>query len=476
MGALLLASLLAGLRAAAGAEVVSLTTATFDQHLKDNTQTLVEFFAPWCGHCKKLAPEFEKAAVSLKSNGIVLGQVDVTEEKALASKYNIKGYPTLLWFEDAKQLEYDGSRTADGIIDWVTSMLGPAVVEMAPPGAPSAERPHLVLYAESLLAGFQDAAKENRRKASWYFVKTAGAAPRVLLSHRGEDDAELAGDACSDKARVTSFLQENMLPLFGPLDGDTFDTYMATGKGLVWSLFPPEEGGLQALEARHRPMMAEVARQIKGRYFVTYTDTTKFHEAIESMLGVTAFPAIAVQKTAGDKKKYVYEGEMNAQRISQFIADVDVGRVAPKLKSEPVPPAIPGGVLQVVGSTVQSAVFTPSKDVLLEVYAPWCGHCQKLEPEYKKLASKIEKEGLGDMLTIAKMDGTANDSPVDSLDWTGFPTIFFVKAGSPEATVYEGERTAKGLWKYIKKHATRAQEIKDRLERRKNSKRRGEDL
>lgn len=61
------------------------------------------------------------------------------------------------------------------------------------------------------------------------------------------------------------------------------------------------------------------------------------------------------------------------RRISQFIADVDVGRVAPKLKSEPVPPAIPGGVLQVVGSTVQSAVFTPSKDVLLEVYAPWCG-------------------------------------------------------------------------------------------------------
>ena len=61
---------------------------------------------------------------------------------------------------------------------------------------------------------------------------------------------------------------------------------------------------------------------------------------------------------------------------------------------------------------------------MLEVYAPWCGHCKKLDPEYVKVGKKVKKEGFEDILTIAKMDGTANDSPVDSISWSGFPTIY----------------------------------------------------
>merc|ERR1719237_122347 len=149
-----------------------------------------------------------------------------------------------------------------------------------------------------------------------------------------------------------------------------------------------------------------------------------------------------------------------------FISDVEAGLVKPKLKSEPEPAPSDEPVITAVGTTMRDTIFTPDKDVLLEVYAPWCGHCKKLEPEYIKLAKKIKKEELNDLLTIAKIDGTANDSPVDSIDWTGFPTIFFVKAGNPEPMTYDGERTAKGLWKYIKKHATKAQEIRERIERR----------
>merc|ERR1712060_466664 len=138
--------------------------------------------------------------------------------------------------------------------------------------------------------------------------------------------------------------------------------------------------------------------------------------------------------------------------------------------TEVEPAANDDAVKTVVGSTLQREVFTPDKDVMLEVYAPWCGHCKKLEPEYVKLAKKIKKEELADLLSIAKIDGTANDSPVESLDWSGFPSIFFVKAGSSEPITYDGERTAKGLWKYIKKHASRAQEIRERLERHKAGK------
>merc|ERR1719160_1813900 len=165
---------------------------------------------------------------------------------------------------------------------------------------------------------------------------------------------------------------------------------------------------------------------------------------------------------------------MSESAISRFIEDVDAGRAMPKLKSEPMPGSNDEPVRVVVGSTLQNEVFTPNKDVLLEVYAPWCGHCKKLDPEYVKLAKKIKKEELTDLLSVAKIDGTTNDSPVDSIEWSGFPTIFFVKAGSTEPLTYDGERTAKGLWKYIKKHASKAQEIRERLERRKSGTKKSE--
>jgi len=479
MAALRLAALLAvGLTLPASAareEVVALTSSGFEQHLKDSTQTLVEFYAPWCGHCKKLAPEYEQAAIRLKEKGVRLAKVDATAEKDLASKYNVKGYPTLLWFDDGQDSPYDGGRTADEIVTWVDSMVGPAVAERTP-GPASSDRPNVVLYAESLLAGFEQAAKANRRKASWYFVKVAGISPKVTLAHKGEEEVELSGADCAIKEKVIAFVDENRLPMFGLLDGDTFDKYMEAGKGLVWSMFPMEQGGLPALEAKYRSMMTEVAKQVRGKYFITYTDTDKFKDAIDSMLGVTTFPAIAVHKQAGDQKKFIYEGEMAAPKILQFIQDVDAGRIAPRFKSEPEPARNDDLVRTVVGSTLQREVFTPSQDVMLEVYAPWCGHCKKLEPEYQKLAKKIQKEELGDLIRLAKLDGTANDSPIDAMSWTGFPTIFFVKAGSSEPVVYDGERTAKGLWKYIKKHATQAEEIRLRLERRKGGQKRGEEL
>eukprot|EP00929_Paragymnodinium_shiwhaense_P007237 TRINITY_DN111172_c0_g1_i1.p1 TRINITY_DN111172_c0_g1~~TRINITY_DN111172_c0_g1_i1.p1 ORF type:complete len:507 (+),score=157.66 TRINITY_DN111172_c0_g1_i1:95-1522(+) len=455
-------------------QVVVLKTDNFAQHIKDHKQTLVEFYAPWCGHCKKLEPEYDRAAESLSSKNVKLGKVDATEEKDLASKYNVKGFPTLVWFEEGKETEYDGGRTAEDIIDWVTSMTGASVQTDPPPAEmPAGLKPRVVLHAASILPGFEDAAKAMRRKAQWYFVQSS-AGQKVQVVHKNEAPVEMT-DGCGDKEKVTAFVKDNIFPVFGMLDGDTFDRYMEASKGLVWSMFA-SEGDLATTDGKYRPMMTEVATKFKGKYLVTMTDTEKFKEALENMLNVKEYPAIAVQKKAGDKKKYVFEGEMTATNIIRFIEDVDAGRVQPKLKSEPVPAANDDAVKTFVGSTLEQELFLADKDVLLEVVAPWCGHCKKLEPEYQKLAKKIKKEELSDLLVIAKIDGTANDSPVESVDWTGFPTIFFAKAGTREAQVYDGERTAKGLWKYIKKHATKAQEIRERIDKRKGAAKKGDEL
>jgi protein disulfide-isomerase A1 len=107
--------------------VLVLTDANFEEELEKHEYFLVEFYAPWCGHCKKLAPEYSAAAQILAKEDppIALAKVDVTEQKGLGEKFEIKGFPTLKWFRKGEALEYTGGRSKDTIVSWVLKKTGP---------------------------------------------------------------------------------------------------------------------------------------------------------------------------------------------------------------------------------------------------------------------------------------------------------------------------------------------------------------
>jgi len=114
-----------------GDDVVLLTSANFNSRVvQSNEIWLVEFFAPWCGHCKNLAPEWIKAAKALK--GIVnVGAVDMDADQSVGSPYNIRGFPTIKIFASNKNSpsDYNGPRTAQGIVDEAMSQLKSLVRE-----------------------------------------------------------------------------------------------------------------------------------------------------------------------------------------------------------------------------------------------------------------------------------------------------------------------------------------------------------
>lgn len=95
-------------------------------------------------------------------------------------------------------------------------------------------------------------------------------------------------------------------------------------------------------------------------------------------------------------------------------------------------------------------VTTDDKYVLLEAYAPWCGHCKKLEPIYTELAEKLSTES---DVVIAKMDATENEHPL--MPVTGFPTLRLFKPGSKTPVDYSGDRSMKDLVKFMETNTGR---------------------
>ena len=88
-----------------GAAVIELTDQNFEEEISKHDLILVEFFAPWCGHCKKLAPEYASAAIKLQSSSppIPLAHVECIElGTRVCEEQGIQGFPTLKIFRNGK--------------------------------------------------------------------------------------------------------------------------------------------------------------------------------------------------------------------------------------------------------------------------------------------------------------------------------------------------------------------------------------
>ncbi|PSC75035.1 domain containing [Micractinium conductrix] len=102
--------------------VQDLTDDTFPEGDGDGWIWLIEFYAPWCGHCRQLAPKWRKLAEAL--HGVVkVGAVNCEQQQALCQQNGIRGYPSMKAFSGGRLHDYQGDRSAKHLRDWALSLL-----------------------------------------------------------------------------------------------------------------------------------------------------------------------------------------------------------------------------------------------------------------------------------------------------------------------------------------------------------------
>jgi protein disulfide-isomerase A1 len=441
--------------------VLVLTKENFKKAISDNEFILVEFYAPWCGHCKALAPEYAKAAKRLAddNSNVKLAKVDATEQGELAEEHGVRGYPTLKFFRNGNPSEYTGGRQADDIVNWLVKKTGPPAQELKTVEETKAfiEKDKVVV-----IGFFKDQTSEHAK----IFLEAAASIDdqpfaitsddTVFAEHGAEcgniilfkkfDEGKVVFDGAWELPAIKSFVSTNALPLVVEFNHETAQKIFGGDIKSHLLLFLNKDD-------EHFNTVSEAARSIAKPFreqvlFVTIDAKDEDHQRILEFFGMKKdeVPAARLIKLEEDMAKYKpASSELTAESLKEFVQGFIDGKLKQHLLSQDLPEDWDKEAVKVlVASNFDEVAFDKSKDVLVEFYAPWCGHCKQLAPIYDKVGEHFKDN---DQILVTKLDATANE--MEHTKVTSFPTLKLYTKGENKVIDYNGPRTYEGLVKFL---------------------------
>ncbi|XP_027874927.1 protein disulfide-isomerase A2 isoform X2 [Xiphophorus couchianus] len=447
-------------------DVLVLHINNFDRALSENEFLLVEFYAPWCGHCKEFEPIYAEVAEKLKEEGagMRLAKVDAIEEKELADEFEVGSFPTLKVFINGERrlpLDYTGKRSVEGIIQWMKRRAGPGTSNLD--SVDSAAK-FISTHNISVVGFFSSLESESAhvfKEVSFdltdvefgvtvipeVFQKYEVKSDSVVLFKKfddGREDYVWSEEDKLDKHNLSSFIKENSLELIIPFNPEVADKIFASRIRLHSLLFinSTVQGQLELVEEAKA-----VAKKFKGKMLFVLIDVTQALSHVLNYFGVSESdaPTARIIHMETQKKFSIPSGALTADSLWLLCQEVVDGIAMPYYRTEEIPEDWDKEPVKVlVGKNFKSVALDPAKNVFIEFYAPWCGHCKELAPIWDQLGEKYADH---ENIIIAKMDATANE--VESLVISGFPTIKYYPAEGKEVVDYTGNRDLETFSKFL---------------------------
>ncbi|ETO31165.1 disulfide-isomerase [Reticulomyxa filosa] len=480
----------------------------FNKFIKENKYVLVDFSTSWCHWCKVLEPHYKEAAAIFHNDKdektktkLVYVDGENDDNNALLKKYEIKGFPTIMFFQNGdldNPQEFTGERTKEGIVSWCKKRAAPAVIPLSDAEAFSnfvksntnGRNLAMVVWHEG--GGYVLQLNNLKKKGNETNDSTLKAIYEIANKHRDEisvghvTNNKLAKECALsspltlfrfDASTVTLQLKDwksatveeilglitaEKFPLVDEISQNNASDYLNSQLPLVWIADKIEKDSTDEKSGDKKQQLITLfkplAEKYKGKLLFVLLDINKFGSQVEN-IGEPHFffdiPGVLIQKA---EAKYLFRGEINnTNALAEFFDAWKNGTLPIFRKSQnffvvlkPVPDKQdPEGAFVLVGSTFEDHVGTKSKDAFVDFYADWCPPCQKIAPTFKELAKKF-KDVPG--LMIAKINADENDTfqKIES-----YPTLLFYKKGSREGIEYKNaERSLNSFIEFVKANAT----------------------
>lgn len=220
-------------------------------------------------------------------------------------------------------------------------------------------------------------------------AEAAGVKPPALVVYRNFDEPRSefpypVSDLKIDD--IADWVKELAIPIIDEVSGENYGVYANSAKPLAYLFVDPtSEDKDKLVEAVH-----PIAKKYKPKMNFVWIDAVKFGDHGRALnLAESKWPSFVVQDLAKQLKFPVDQSkDLTPELISAWVEQYLDGNLEPSLKSEPVPESQDEPVYTVVGKNFEEVVFDDSKDVFIEFYATWCGHCKRLKPIWDTVGEK----------------------------------------------------------------------------------------